>query len=154
MENTDKKTKILNRIFYITLVVLILASVGVTFYKIVILKDYQIIAETSCDIETEENCFAFGDEETGETSYYKIINKNANTIYLCEATEERLGCNEELSCIEGEENCSYTYCDRENLAEGEVCADAIETTETSTESEKLNSAEEMPVSEDGSTIGE
>jgi hypothetical protein len=121
MENTDKKTKIQNRIFYTILILLILGSVGVTFYKIVIKKDYQIIAETSCDIETEEGCFVYTDEETGEVSYYKQISKNAQSIYLCEATEEKLGCNEELSCVEGEENCSYTYCDPENLEEGEEC---------------------------------
>lgn len=122
MENVDKKSQLANRIFYIILALLILGSIGATFYKIVIKKDYQIVAETSCDIETEaEKCFSYTDEESGEVSYYKLVSKNAADIVACEATEERLGCNEELSCVEGEELCSYTYCDPENLEEGEAC---------------------------------
>jgi hypothetical protein len=121
METIDTKTKIANRIFYIILALLIIASVGATFYKIIILKDYQIVAETSCDIETEK-CFSYTDEESGEVSYYKMISKKAADIALCEATEEKLGCSEELTCTENETSCSYTYCDPENLADGEACA--------------------------------
>ncbi len=111
-----------NKIFYTILALLILGSVGVTFYKIVIQKNYQIVAEASCDPETEK-CFSYIDEESGEVSYYKLISKNAADIYACEQTEEKLGCNEELSCLENEENCSYTYCDPENLEEGEMCSE-------------------------------
>lgn len=111
-----------NKIFYTVLVLLIVVSVATTFYKIVILKDYQIVAEVSCD-QTIEKCFQYTDEESGEVSYYKLISKKASDIVACEATEEKLGCTEELSCVDGEENCSYTYCDPENLAEGEVCAE-------------------------------
>jgi hypothetical protein len=122
MENIEVKNKVGNRIFYIVLTLLILGSVGVTFYKIVILKDYQIVAETSCDTTTEE-CFKFTDETTNEVSYYKKISKKAASIALCEATEEKLGCNEELTCTENEVSCSYTYCDANNLVDGEVCAE-------------------------------
>ena len=48
-EGNNKKNIWGNRIFYIVFALLIIGSVGFTFYRIVILKDYQIVAETSCD---------------------------------------------------------------------------------------------------------
>lgn len=97
-----------NKIFYIILGLLILGSVAATFYKIVILKNYQIVAETSCD-PVSEKCFVYTDEASGEVSYYKVISKKAANIALCEATTEKIGCTEELTCLENEEGCSYTY---------------------------------------------
>jgi len=111
-----------NKIFYTILALLIIGSIGATFYKIVVQKNYQIVAETSCDSETEK-CFSYTDEESPEVSYYKLISKNAASIYTCEQTEEKLGCDEELTCLENEQNCDYTYCDPDNLAEGEVCTE-------------------------------
>jgi hypothetical protein len=130
-QKTDKKTKIFYTIFF----VLILISVAVTFYRYVILKDYQIVAEVSCD-PTEEICYFYegvvcddpiDTECVPEEAYdYKIISKNAANIYACEQTDEKIDCGEELSCLEGEENCEYTYCDSENLEEWEVCSEPVE----------------------------
>ncbi len=132
MENIKQKSNIGNNIFNIILLLLILGSVGVIFYKIVVIKNYQIVAEVSCD-PTVEKCFVYecdpADDETcpenitDRTSYYKKISKKANTIYLCEKTEEKLGCGEELSCTEGETDCSYVLCDSNNLEEGETCSE-------------------------------
>ncbi len=131
MENKDKKSSAGNRIFYIVLTLLILGSVGVTFVKIVILKDYQVIAETSCDPQIEK-CFVYVCDpasdsscsvvESERTSYYKMVSKKAANIAICEATVEKLGCDGELSCIENEKSCSYTFCDPNNLIEGESCS--------------------------------
>ena len=122
--NTNKA----NKIFFIIFILLLIASISLTFYRIVILKDYQIEAEVSCDPEIE-SCFVWecspeDDETCAENpeeriSYYKLISKKAATIYACELTEEKDGCTEELSCVEGEENCLYTYCD----AETEECSE-------------------------------
>jgi hypothetical protein len=131
MNNVDKKSIIANRIFYSVLIILILGSVVVTFIKIVVNKDYQIVAETSCDPYTE-SCYVYvcdpdtdkectGSEEE-RTSYYKIVSKKAANIEICEATVDKLGCTEELSCIEGEGSCSYILCDPNNLAIGESCS--------------------------------
>ena len=111
-----------NKIFYSILILLILVSVGFTFWRIVIQKDYQIIAEVSCD-PAVESCFHYDGvvcddpadlECVPEEAYdYKMISKQAASIYACEQTEEKLGCTEELSCLEGEEKCEYTNCDPE-----------------------------------------
>ncbi len=119
-----------DKIFYTILALLIALSVGTTYYKLVILKDYQIVAQVSCD-PSYENCFVYecdpefeecSEDPAENISYYKNISKKAATIYTCENTEEKLGCNEELSCTEEEENCSYSFCDPSQLADGEMCS--------------------------------
>lgn len=131
MENIENKSRVSNIIFYTVFILLILGSVGFTFWRIVIQKDYQIVSETSCDPVTE-SCFHYDAVvcDEGDTACvasdaydYKKISKKAASIYACEQTEEKTDCTEELSCLEDEEDCSYTLCDPENLAEGEVCAE-------------------------------
>lgn len=119
METIENKSTLSNRIFFIILALFILGSIGVTFYRIVIIKDYQIVSEVSCDPETEA-CFHYEPEVCSMDDYgclsqppeepydYKLISKKASSIYACEQTEEKLGCSEELSCLEGEEDCFYT----------------------------------------------
>ena len=132
METTEQKSNKGNKIFYIILALLIFGSVGVTYYKIVILKNYQIVSQVSCDPATEK-CFVYectpevdgvcSDIPEENISYYKNISKKAQTIFLCEQTTEKIGCNEELSCTEGEADCSYTYCNQSELVEGEKCSE-------------------------------
>ncbi len=130
MDNSVKNENRGNKIFFIVFFLLIVASVGVTFYKIVIVKNYQIVAQVSCD-PTVERCFmSTCDPATDETcdalsstTYYKNISKNAGTIYTCEKTEEKIGCGEELSCMIGESNCSYTLCDPSQLVDDEQCSE-------------------------------
>jgi len=133
MENEETKQTMGNKIFYVVLALLLIGSVGFTFWRIVVQKDYQIIAEVSCN-PVFESCFYYEAEEPDESYNYKLISKKARTIYLCEQTEEKLGCDEELSCLEGEEACDYTMCDPENLGEEEVCSEPVE--------EEINQADE------------
>ncbi|MEI6528515.1 MAG: hypothetical protein WCO10_02465 [bacterium] len=121
-----------NKIFYTVFILLLIGSVVATFVRIVVLKDYQIVAETSCD-PTTEKCFVYECDPVSDTScsanpaerisYYKMISKKAATIAACEATADKVGCGEELSCIEGENNCAYTLCDPAKLADGEKCSE-------------------------------
>ena len=130
MDSTEQKSSKANKIFYIIVFLAIAISIGLTFYKLIILKDYQIESEVSCD-PTTEKCFVVTcDPATDDTctasstpTYYKNISKKASTIYTCEATADKVGCTEELSCTEGELNCSYTYCDPTQLLDGEVCSE-------------------------------
>jgi len=128
MESTpvknSKKTLIFNILFLLT----ILFFVSVTFYKIVIVKNYQMISQVSCNPQTE-SCFLYkcnpdvDGECPQENIYYKYISKNASTIDTCEKTEQKDGCKEELSCVTGESSCYYEYCDQSMLEEGEKCSD-------------------------------
>ena len=134
METTEPKSNKGNKIFYIILALLIFGSIGVTFYKIVILKNYQIVSQVSCDPKIEKCFMSVCDPASDETcssasstaertTYYKNISKKAEIIFLCEQTTEKIGCNEELACTEGEADCSYTYCNQSELVEGEKCSE-------------------------------
>jgi len=121
-----------NKIFYIILSLLIVGSIGITFLKIVILKNYQIIDQVSCDPKIEKCFMSECDPASDDTcpvdpaqriSYYKKISKNAGVIYACGNTAEKIGCEGELSCTVGEQKCSYMYCDQNNLEDGEKCAE-------------------------------
>lgn len=149
METEENKSSVANKVFYVILVLLILVSVGFTFVRLVIWKDYQIVAEVSCD-PVLELCFHYEPEPCAEDDTscvpeeaydYKLISKKAATIYTCEQTTEKLGCSEELSCLENEKDCSYTLCDPANLAEGEVCSEPS----TISEPIKINDSPEIVI---------
>ena len=80
MEKIMMNGKKQNKIFFTILSLLIIASVGVTFYKIVINKNYQIAGETSCNPVTEKCFVRECDSSSGEKCieslmYYKKISK-------------------------------------------------------------------------------
>lgn len=119
----DKKSKIL----FLIMGVLMLGSITVTYYRYIVKRDYIIQAQAICDPYTEK-CFVYVcDPETGEectgdpvedTSYYKLINRNAKNIPLCDPNDENC---DALVCPEGEADCSFTLCD--STEEGIVCND-------------------------------
>lgn len=130
--DTEQKNIRNNKIFFTIFTLLILSSIFFTFWRIFIAKDYQITAEVSCDTMTE-SCFFYEDEEESYT--YKLISKKAANIFACEQTEEKADCTEELSCLDGEEDCEYMVCDQAELAEGEVCVGPGVEVETEDEEE-------------------
>lgn len=111
----DKKSKILILVF----VLLILGSIGATYYRIFIKKDYVISSEIDCD-PTVENCYLWEcdpavDGEgvcTGDPDddiwYYKILNRKAYNIPLCDPNDEEC---EALTCPEGEVGCEILNCE-------------------------------------------
>ncbi len=118
------------KIFFLVFGVLIVGSIAVTFWRIVINRDYIISAEQECDPATEacfvRECNPADDSECPEniderTSYYKLINKNAKNIPPCDATSGE--CPTELSCDPGEAECEMILCDETNVPEGETCND-------------------------------
>jgi hypothetical protein len=125
----DKKSKIFFLIFFL----LIVGSVAVTYWRIMVKRDYIISASQECD-PTTEVCFVYecdpeGDEECAATpeeeriSYYKTITKNAKNIPLCDPYKNE--CPTELTCEEEEEECEIMLCDEETVPEGESCNDPI-----------------------------
>lgn len=98
--------------------ILILTSVGATFYRYVILKDYQIIAEIPCD-PAIDNCFV-RTEEDGTTTNYQTISRNASNIPLCDPEQDET-CRA-LVCEQGELDCEVTACTPDTVPEGEECS--------------------------------
>jgi hypothetical protein len=161
----DKKSKILIWIF----VVLIIASVGVTFWRIMIKKDYIISAQTDCDPYAEK-CFVWTCDPNstveGEACvndpekdiwYFQVVNRKAFNIPLCDPNAE--GC-EALVCPEGEADCSVDFCTEENM-EGQYassCNDPVKFTEENPIEEEVvcdPETEECPVAaEEGAEVAE
>jgi hypothetical protein len=124
----DKKSKIL----IIAILILIAGSVAVTYWRIMIKKDYIISAQADCD-PTIEKCFVWncdpnatdesekctGDAEK-DTWYYKIIKRKAANIPLCDPKDENCTA---LTCPAGEKDCSEVFCSAETATQGEECSD-------------------------------
>lgn len=90
--------------------------IAISFFKFYILKDYYIKLEVACD-PAAEKCFIYEcdpavDIECPEnaaerTSYYKLIEKKANALPLCDPISS--GC-PSVTCQTGED-CKETLCD-------------------------------------------
>ena len=118
----DRKSKI----FFAVMGLLILASVGATYWRIMVKKDYLIEAQTDCDPYVDA-CFVWecdpesdvegeactGDPET-DTWYFQVIRRNAGNVPLCDPNDEEC---DALVCGENEPECEYEFCTEENMEE-------------------------------------
>jgi len=146
----DKKSKILIAVF----LVLIAISVGVTYWRIMIQKDYVVEAQTDCD-PYEEECFLWecdpestveGEACTGDPEedswYFKVVRRNASKIPLCDPeTDETC---DPWTCEEGEKDCEEEFCTEENMEDqyASACNDPVAYTA------------ENPIEEEGETAEE
>jgi hypothetical protein len=121
----DKKSKILIWVFVIALII----SVGATYYRYVVKRDYIIFAHAPCDPKIE-SCFYYeceeGDAEC-EIEYYKKIEKKAFNIELCDS--ENPDC-QPLVCEPNEADCEITSCTEENVEDGELCSVSTSSSDT------------------------
>ena len=113
----DKKSKVLLWV----IVVAILISIGITFYKYIIQKDYIVTARVDCNPNTED-CFYLpcGESEcsTEEISYFKLVEKKAYNVDLCDSSNSEC---KPFLCKE-EADCRVIYCSIENVNSGEKCS--------------------------------
>lgn len=144
----DKKSKIL----FTILALMAAVSVGATYYKIMIQRDYQIVAQISCD-PAAESCFTHtcdpeyeecSDIPEENISYYKLINKNAANITICDSSKGEECA--ELACEAGEQNCEITLCSEET-AEDDPCSNPEEYLQTQTQQEEQSSVGEQSTTE-------
>lgn len=155
----DKKSKILLSLLGLAIVI----SVGATYWRIMIKKDYIISSQVDCD-PTIEKCFiwecdstlAAGEDEacTGDPEedvwYYKIAERKANNIPLCDPNKDET-CQPFL-CEEGEADCQETLCDETTVAEGESCnnpEEYLKNNPEEAEAEDEEGEEELEGEEDG-----
>lgn len=129
----DKKSKILIWV----VVVLIIGSVGATYWRIFVEKDYIISNEVDCDPYSEA-CFIWecdpastveGEACTNDPEvdiwYYKIAERKAANIPLCDPNEDETCL--PFQCEEDEEGCSETLCEEGN-ADEIACVDPVQFT--------------------------
>ncbi len=122
----DKKSKIFLAVFFLSIV----ASIGFTYYQIIVRRDYVIEAQTDCDPAVDK-CFVYhcdpavekctGDGEQ-DTSYYKISRRKANMIPGCDPKDENC---QPFVCGENEQNCEEIFCNEQAKQQGEECNDPV-----------------------------
>lgn len=128
----DKKSKIFLVVFFL----LIAVSVAVTYWKTMVRRNYIITAQADCDPYTE-NCFVHicdpdpnvdgpdackGNPED-DTWFTKNISRKASNIPDCDPNDENCTA---FVCDEGEADCSYEFCDENNVPEGDTCNDPVQ----------------------------
>lgn len=119
-----------SKVFFLVFFSIIIGSMATTYYRYMVVRDYIVQAEAECDPYTE-TCFIYvcdpsADEEcTGDpvedTSYYKIIQRNAKNIPMCDPAAEEC---DALVCPAGEADCEMMMCDPTQELEG-TCSDPI-----------------------------
>jgi hypothetical protein len=123
----NRKSKAL----FLVLGCLILVSIGATFYRYIVKRDYIVQAQIDCDPETE-NCLVWrcdpasiveGEACTGTPEndiwYYKILNRNAKNIPDCDPKDENCTA---YQCEPHEQECEMTSCSPDSLKKGEECS--------------------------------
>ena len=144
----DKKSKILLWV----LALLIVASVGVTYWRIMIKKDYIIESQIDCDQSVRE-CFIWkcdpnstvdGEKCTGNADddiwYYAIAKRKAAKIPLCDSKNDE-NCKPWV-CEENEKDCSETLCDDTNKTEQGVECNNVEQYNIDNPAEEESACEE------------
>jgi len=150
LETVADAEKILTMVF----VVLVLGSVGVTYYRYIVQKDFLVKYETPCE-PSEEACFVYecdleADECTGnpeeDTTYYSLMYRKAYNIPECDVEVEG-DCDDAYVCPDGEEGCSVVTCTEETATAEEVtCSDPRDFPVEEEVSEEM--MEEAPVEEE------
>jgi hypothetical protein len=129
---TDKCETFRTRWFFGVFFVVIFLSIGATYYRIFIARDYAVMLETVCDpissacfardiCETEDGICGEGDIPV-ETTYYKVVERKAYA-FPNECAFGSLDAPEcaDLSCRVGDMDCTETFCTDEVVLEGETC---------------------------------
>ena len=110
----DEKSKYL----LIAMGLLIVGTVVITYNRMVVLKDYQIIVEVPCDTYID-NCFVRTGED-GTVTNYKILSRNASHMPLCDPNQDK-NCRAFI-CEPGEQKCKITVCSSDAVPEEEECS--------------------------------
>lgn len=98
-----------NILLYTLIPLIVLASTA-SYYRFMVIHDYIVSYEGTCD-PALESCFVGceDDECTDEYYYTRVERYAANLINFC--GNDITDCEEANSCTSGENDCSITYCD-------------------------------------------
>lgn len=142
------------KIFFIVFGILIAASVAVTYWRIMVKKDYVIESQVDCDPYAEA-CFIWecdpastveGEACTGDAEsdvwYFKVAKRNAGRIPLCDPETDE-AC-DPWTCGEGEKDCSETLCTEDQLESQSAsgCVDPVKYAEENPVEEEAVECEE------------
>jgi hypothetical protein len=105
-----------SKILLLLIGVAALLSIGITFYRYYVIRDFLIATEVPCD-PMHENCFVrhctVDDWDICDfihkkyTRYYKIVTKPASNMSLCNQNTQQCP---PVSCGKSEESCEVITC--------------------------------------------
>ncbi len=126
-----------SKIFLAVFLLAVVLSMAVSYWRIIIKRDYSIVASVDCDPYAEQ-CFVHvcnpdpdvdGDACKGnavdDTWFTKNINRMAYNIPDCDPTDKSCTA---LQCGENEAGCSYDSCSEATVPEGDSCNDPVQYT--------------------------
>lgn len=114
--------KITQHLLFFTLVPLLMLTACFSYYRFIIVHDYLVGFEGSCDPEIHSCFTGCNDDGCTDTYYYAKIERNAATIRrLCGADVSV--CSVAETCLENEKGCTVKYCDPET--DGDFCSDVL-----------------------------
>lgn len=106
-----------NALLLSVLIILLIISGAAKYYKYMVLRDYSIIATTTCNPKIE-SCFTETCEEADCSSEpYKYIEKKAYEFNSCNPYKQE--CSAEECSIES--GCTEILCSEDILSDGERC---------------------------------
>ena len=138
-----------SKIFLAIFLMVIILSLVVSYWRIVIKRDYDIVASVDCD-PYEERCFVHvcnpdpnvdgecAGDLAEDTWFTKNLNRKAYNIPECDPADESCAA---LQCGENEEGCFYELCGEANVPEGDSCNDPEQYTKDNPPEEDTTCAE-------------
>jgi hypothetical protein len=106
--------------FALIVLPLLIFSVGFSYYRFILEKDYLVGYDAACNPETESCYVRCEDDACEEPEYYASAERYASALYdLC--GYDISGCEVASTCTPEEKYCSITYCDKET----EECAEVL-----------------------------
>jgi hypothetical protein len=116
--------------------VLLPLVMGLTYYRFMYLRDYDMLMHLPCDPRTQACFVAEGETPEDDRSYYYVLQKKAANIPACDPTTDE--CLDKLTCARGEKRCKITFCgdhkpEREKDARCSNASDVAAVAETNRE---------------------
>ncbi|MFZ2252719.1 MAG: hypothetical protein WAW13_00930 [Minisyncoccia bacterium] len=108
-----------NNFLLYTLALLFILMVSASYFRFLVMHDYVVAYEGTCDPATN-NCFiGCTDDECTENYYYSKVQKAAPDVFV-QCGDDITDCEDANVCLsEGDTQCSITYCDLET--DGDAC---------------------------------
>ena len=98
--------------FVITLILLFVFAATASFFRFMILKDYDVTYEAECSPYSEQ-CFIYcEDDDCEEVFYYKYITRHAEDLFrMCGG--DITDCDAASYCDSGQVSCHIDWCNAE-----------------------------------------
>lgn len=94
-----------------TLIPLLILSTAASYFRFMVIHDYTVEYEGSCEPEGSSCFIGCGDEECKVEYYYTIVTKNASHLFE-QCGTDITDCELANICLpEDNEDCNITYCD-------------------------------------------